>query len=275
MAPPAALETTLLPGARGLLACHARELPQRDELCGAFCGALALAAAGLERRGGEPLDQDAVAVAAGSVVSRHANTGVLPRGEHGRRDYRLPLALVDDPDISGTTAGGLIDALNELSDGRLAAIAYGGPWSPETLGGLFELAAALEHPVTLIANLATHHLWGSGATLGGMLDYLFDGELAGPAPDWKVGHFACVVARVRGPGGDLYAIADTYPSLGGAGVHMQPREHLAAALERPDMPAGGMIVVAAAEDAAGVRSGAGALGLREGAWDNGTRARGR
>ena len=49
MAAPSPLETTLLPGARALLAFHARELPQRDDLCGAFCGALALRAAGIER----------------------------------------------------------------------------------------------------------------------------------------------------------------------------------------------------------------------------------
>ena len=36
------------------------------------------------------------------------------------------------------------------------------------------------------------------------------------------------------------------------------------------MPAGGMLVVASAEDAPAVRSGAGALGLVEGVWDNGT-----
>ncbi len=56
------------PGARELLAIHERELPQSDDLCGAFCGALALAAAGIDARDGEPLDQDAVALAAGSVV---------------------------------------------------------------------------------------------------------------------------------------------------------------------------------------------------------------
>ena len=65
---PATLALTLLPGARRLLKAHARELPQRDDLCGAFCGALALQAAELAAHTGEPLDQDAVALAAGSVV---------------------------------------------------------------------------------------------------------------------------------------------------------------------------------------------------------------
>ena len=42
MAAATTMQLELLPGARALLAMHARELPQRDDLCGAFCGALAL-----------------------------------------------------------------------------------------------------------------------------------------------------------------------------------------------------------------------------------------
>jgi hypothetical protein len=75
---------------------------------------------------------------------------------------------------------------------------------------------------------------------------------------------------VQGPRGSLYAIADTYPSLGRDGVHMQPAERLAAAIERRDMPAGGVIAVAFDEDAEAVRADARAAGLVEGLWDNGT-----
>jgi hypothetical protein len=264
------LETTLLPGARALLTLHARELPQRDDLCGAFCASLALRAAGFERHDGEPLDQDALALAAGSVISRNADPGILPDGEHGRRDYRATLPLVEDPHLSGTTAAGLVRAVEELSDSELAAIPYTGPWTPETLGGVFEAAVALERPVAFLANIATHHLWGSRASLEQLLDYLYDGAGAGPPPDWDVGHFVCVTAQVRGPAGVLYALADTYPSLGSQGVHLQPQERLAEALERRDMPAGGMIVVVDAADARAVRSAAARLGLREGTWDNGT-----
>jgi hypothetical protein len=270
MSDPAPLAMTLLPGARSLLSLHARELPQRDDLCGAFCGALALGAAGIETHDGEPVDQDAVALAAGSVVSRHPDTDILPYGETGRRDYRLRLALVDDAAVSGTTAVGVLTAVGELSNGRLEAIPYCGPWTARTLGGLFDVAARLERPVTLVANLATRHLWGSRARVDEMLDYLLDGALEGPPPDWDVGHFVCVVGRVEGPRGALYGVADTYPSLGSGGFHMQPQERLAAALERRDMPAGGMLVIAHAEDAATVRLGASSLALVEGIWDNGT-----
>jgi hypothetical protein len=264
------LQIELLPGARELLGLHAHELPQRDDLCGAFCGALALGAAGITQRAEEPVDQDAVALAAGSVISGVREPGTLPHGETGRRDYRIQLPLIDDSDASGTTAAGLLDAIAQLSDGALAAIPYKGPWDARTLAGLFELVAALERPVTLVANLATHHLWGGRPSISQLLGYLLDGYGEGPPPDWDVGHFACVFARVSGPGGNLYCVADTYPALGNAGVHVQPQERLATALERRDMPAGGMIVVAAAEDAAAVRAGANALGLSEGIWDNGT-----
>jgi hypothetical protein len=264
------LDMTLLPGARELLRIHARELPQRDDLCGAFCGALALRAAGIEGNGDEPVDQDAVALAAGSVVSGLADVSILPFDEPGRRDYRLSLPFVEDPTTSGTTADGLVAAVEQLSGGALAAIPYAGPWTAAALAGLFDLVAALTRPVTLLANLATRHLWGSHPRADQLLDHLLDGAQAGPPPDWDVGHFACVIGRVRGPHGSLYGVADTYPSLGVRGVHLQPAERLAAAIERREGPAGGMLVIARVEDAPVVRSGAAALGLVEGVWDNGT-----
>jgi hypothetical protein len=260
----------LLPGARELLALHARELPQRDDLCGAFCGALALGAAGFAARGGEPVDQDAVALAAGSVVSGIRESGVLPHGESGRRDYRIALAQIEDSDLSGTTAAGLLEAIVRLSSDELAVIPYEGPWDARTLAGLFDAAASLERSATLVANFATHHLWGGRPSVIQLLGYLFDGTQDGPPPDWDVGHFACVFGRVRGPRGTLYCIADTYPALGIGGVHVQPAERLATALERRDMPAGGMLAVVSADDAEAVRSGADAVGLVEGMWDNGT-----
>jgi hypothetical protein len=264
------LHTTLLPGAERLLRSHARELPQRDDLCGAFCAALALHAAGIEQRGGEPVDQDAVALAAGTVISAAPNVEILPFAEPGRRDYRVSLPTIEDAAVSGTTAAGLVSAVAELSDGRLAALPYDGPWTAANLSAMFDLAASLREPVTLLANFATRHLWGSRPGIPELLGYLLAGVDEGPRPDWDVGHFACVVGRITGPGAAAYLLADTYPSLGRDGVHLQPEERLARAIERRDMPAGGVIVVTAAEEAGTVRSGATAIGLHEGVWDNGT-----
>ena len=264
------IQLNLLPGARALLEEHALALPQKDDLCGAFCGALALNAAGIALVEGEPVDQDAVALAAGSVVSRIPDISILPAGEPGRRDYRLEMELIDDGARSGTTAAGVVAAIERLSDHALASVPLSGPWTAAALDGLFEAAARVERPVSLLANLATGHLWGGRPTVTQLLAHLFDGTLDGPAPDWTVGHFACIVGRGAGPQGSLYAVADTYPALGRQGVHLQPGELLAAAIERRDMPAGGVIVVAFTEDAPAMRAAAAGLGLREGVWDNGT-----
>jgi hypothetical protein len=264
------LELTLLPGARTLLEVHARELPQRDDLCGAFCAALALHAAGIVEHDDEALDQDAVARAAGSLVSRIPDTSALPAGEHGRRDYRIAPPLIDDGSVSGTNCAGVLRAIAELSGGHLCALPYAGPWSGEALAGLFDAVAALTRPATLIANIATRQLWGSGPSIPQLLDYLLDGADDGPTPDWDVGHFVCVFGRTRGPGGELYGVADTYPALGVGGVHVQPGERLARALERPDMAPGGIIAAVAREDVATVRAAAARCGLVERAWDNGT-----
>lgn len=268
----ARFEATLLAGADVLLGVHARELPQRDDLCGAFCGALALHAAGIESIGGEPLDQDAVALAAGSVVADTRGPGILPEGETGRRDYRLVLPRIDEEARSGTTAAGVLAAIAAIAQGRVEAIPLAGPWTTATVAALFDLAAGLEHPVSLLANLATRHLWGANASVSQLLGHLLDGSVEGPPPDWDVGHFACIVGRVRGPAGHLYALADTYPSLGAHGVHMQPGARLAAAIDRRDMPAGGVIAVVMAQDRAAVHSGLERIGLVEAIWDNGTAA---
>jgi hypothetical protein len=266
----AQLDLTLLAGSRALLRAHAHELPQRDDLCGAFCAALALRAAGVERWRHEPVDQDAVARAAGTVVSRVPDLASLPDGESGRRDYRITPPLIDDGAASGTNCAGVVAALGELSGGSLAAIPYAGPWTAPAVDGLFDLLAALDHATALIANVATRHLWGGAPRADQLLDHLLEGVDDGPPPDWDVGHFVCVVARTRGPGGSVYAIADTYPSLGRGGVHVQPRERLARALQRPGMAPGGMIAVVADADAPAVRSSAQSLGLLESIWDNGS-----
>jgi hypothetical protein len=284
-------ELTLLPGARALLALHARELPQRDDLCGAFCGALALGAAGIAGSDGAPFDQDAVALAAGTLVSRDADPRHLPGGEVGRRDYRLTPPFVEDGSVSGSTAAGVVGAIEELSGGALAALPFAGAWTAERLDGLFDAAASSERPSALIANLATLHLWGGRPRADQVLDCLYGGAAGessagggpgassaesaseGPPADWDVGHFVCIFGRLRGPCGGLYGVADTYPALGAHGVHLQPVERLAAAIDRGEGqggPEGGVVVVVFSEDALRVRARARTLGLENRTWNNGS-----
>ena len=80
-----------------------------------------------------------------------------------------------------------------------------------------------------------------------------------------MGHFACVVGRVRGPGGSLYASPTPTPRSATAACTCSRRSAWRAALERGDMPAGGMlVVVSSAATPPAVRAGAAGLGLREG-----------
>ena len=91
------------------------ELPQKDELCGCFWVMLALR---LNDEG--PVEQDDVALIAGSVITSHGSAHLLPRGQARRNDYRIELPVTEDDESSGTSAHGVALAVGELTDGRLA-----------------------------------------------------------------------------------------------------------------------------------------------------------
>lgn len=266
------MRLTLVSGAGSLLELHAAELPQKNELCGAFWGTLALRNAGVTLDDG-PLDQDAVGLAAGSVLSAVQDTGDLPPGEGGRTDYRVAFPTVDDSSVSGTAAGGLVRALGELSADRLAVVPVAGPWTPAAVRAVLDAAASCTHPCTVIANLATRHLWGSRADPATLLAYLLSGNRdLGPPPDWDVGHFVSLLGAIEGPRGTLVLVGDTYRALGWAGLHLQPVEGLAHALQRTGSARpSGVILVASADDGPGVRSRIDDAGLRVDTWDNGSR----
>ncbi len=257
------LDTNLLPGAPRLLQAHAAELPQKDELCGAFWATIAMRSAGVE-----VIDQDEIAAAAGTVLSRAA-ADVLPAGETGRRDFRLDLPVIDDPSRSGTGIPGLIDAVREVSHATLDALPVMGEWTPARVAGLLDIVADLDR-ATVVANVGTRFFWGSRPSPGQIAAYLESGDLAGPAPDWEVGHFVGFVGRVHGRRGTLVVVADTYRSLGHDGVHLQPIEAVATALARPGMTSGGVLLVLPAGDAPGVAGRVSDLGLTISSWDNGT-----
>ncbi len=141
---------------------HARELPQRDDLCGAFCGALALRAAGIEERDGEPLDQDAVALAAGSVDLgsargrarfRMANADGATTGSRCRRS-RTPTSRGRPRQDCSTRS-------RSCSARRARARSpTPGPGARARSPACSSSPPRSEHPVTLVANFATRHLWG-------------------------------------------------------------------------------------------------------------------
>jgi hypothetical protein len=254
----------LLPGAAELARLHAAEVPQKDDLCGAFCTSLALRAAGYE------LDQDDVAVAAGTAISPTGHAESLPPGQKGRRDYRLDVPIEHDEDRSGTAAGGLVRAVPELTGGERTAVPVAGPFTPETVDAVMAVARA-EDDAALVLNVGTGKWWGSKPTAAQVVAYLETGDPdIGPDSEWSVGHFVSCWGTVQGRAGTLWVIADTYPALGNGAVHVQPRERVAAALAREGMTPGGVLVIVPSGRSDAVAAALRERGLRVESWDNGS-----
>lgn len=261
------IAVALLPGAGRLVDLHARELPQKDDLCGAFWATLALRAA----RPDDPhdwIDQDAVAAAAGTTVAAVPN-GSRPPNEPGRRDYRLQLPAAADPERSGTSPAGLMRALSQLSGGEVATVPVSGRWEPSVLRALVAVAQTVPM-LAVVANVATGKLWGSRPRLDEVLAHLETGALDGPPPDWSTGHFVAILGTAEGQAGTLAIVADTYPTLGWRGVHLQPLELMSDALHRDGDGFGGVLLVAPVDYADSLAERVVSTGLRVGAWDNGS-----
>jgi hypothetical protein len=261
----------LLPGAERLLAEQAAELPQKDDLCGAFWGLVALRAAGrLATPAGDQLDQEAVALAAGSVLSAPPRTGSLPPGENGRADFRLALPVAARGAPAGTSAGGLARAIAELSGGALVAVPATGTWNSACLLELLTAMAALPAPLAVLANVATATLWDPRVSPEQISRYLHSGQDSAPSSTWRVGHFVAVIGFSPGRRGTLVRVADSYRSRGPDGIHLQPSRRLAAALRRDGERPGGLLLVLAAGLADRAERCVSGAGLTRSLWDNGS-----
>ncbi len=75
---------------------------------------------------------------------------------------------------------------------------------------------------------------------------------------------------MRGPGGALIALRDTYPQLGWDGHHLQPTAVVAAALERGDGHEGGVLCVCEQQATEGLSERLGEAGFELRHWDNGS-----
>jgi hypothetical protein len=225
-----------------LLTEQQADLPQVDELCGAFWAANALRASGF------PATQERAALVAGSVLSPPGGPSSLPPGEAGRAPaLELPVGAP-----SGTSAHGVARAVEALSDGRLAAVPASGAF---TADGLLALLDGLD-AVAVIANVDTAALWAPTVTEEQVERYLASGVDEGPDNDWRVGHFVAIA----GTHGGLVDLADSYASRA---MPVQPAERVAAALQGR-----GLLVVTG--DAAAARARVEAAGLRAELWDNGS-----
>ncbi len=267
MKPPSVGRVSSLPEAPDLAALHARELPQKDKLCGAFWGALALAAAG------HRADQDEVALRAGTTLAEGNPSEWLPPGASPRTDYRLSIPVAADEPSSGTSATGVARAIEELSEGNLAVVPVAGPWSAETVVSLLGAVAssvADSSGCTLVANLRTGRLWGSRPGPALLLDHLSGRPVEPPEADWDCGHFVGMAGSVGGPGGTLVIVRDTYRELGWDGYHLQPAGAMAEALERGDGKEGGVLCVCEAAAAGALAGELEGAGFEVRPWDNGS-----
>jgi hypothetical protein len=242
-------------------------LQQKDNLCGPFQAARVLRDAGILDWDGVEVDQDLIALHAGTVLPDEAPQESVPPGAVSRREYRFELPLASDPSVSGTVAADLAGAIEEASGGELRCVPLRCDWSGETVERLMEQPGGAR----LIANLRTGHFWGTRPPLETLLGHLAGAEVDPPSSEWDVGHFVELVSLVRGAQGSLVVVCDSYPTFGWQAHHLQPPAAVAAALNRGDGREGGVLAVAPAAEAGRVERLAAELGLVVETWDNGTR----
>lgn len=243
-------------------------MQQRDNLCGPFHAAQILRDVGVVRWDEKPLDQDLVALLAGTVLPVEELGPQVPPGAPNLRDHRYELPRVD-PLSAGTAPAGLAEAIETMSDGLLRCVPLRGNWDGETVERV--VAAGTEREARLLANVRSGKLWGSRPAVDALLAVLDGRDVSGPPADWDVGHFVELRSLVRGAGGSLVVVRDSYPSLGWMGHHLQPPGALAGALMRDDGHEGGVLAVLSPERVGDVERLASELSLDTEMWDNGTR----
>jgi hypothetical protein len=261
---PLAGEAEVVPGPRDFVLLHERAMPQKDQLCGPFWGALTLSAAG------HAASQEEVALRAGTALAEGDPAGWLPPGAAPRTDYAATIPVAPNEASAGTSAKGVARGIEELSGGTLAVVPVAGPWSAASVVSLVESTAARAPECALIANLRTGRLWGSRPPVRLLLDYLLGRPVVAPPPDWDCGHFLTIAACVGGPGGALVVLRDTYPQLGWGGYHLQPAGAVAAALERGDGLEGGVLCACDAPAAEALAGRLQEVGFELRHWDNGS-----
>lgn len=259
----------LHPGLADLVRLSGEEIPQKDDLCGAFWGLAVLRSLARKESDSELLDQDAVAAAAGTLVASMRTADSLPMGAVPRHDFRLAFPRVDEVG-AGTSAAGLARAIERLSGGTLAVVPAAGPWTSAAVLDVLEIAVevALAPP---IANLRTGRLAGSQPEPETILGYLLGSDVSWQAPDWDVGHFVLLGGSVEAASDRaLVLVGDTYAILGWRGFHLQPVAAVAAALRRDDGYEGGVLLCCSPARREEAASRLERTGLETRLWDNGT-----
>ncbi|MFL5825616.1 MAG: DUF6885 family protein, partial [Thermoleophilaceae bacterium] len=186
-------------------------LQQKDNLCGPFQAARVLRDAGFE------VDQDLMALTAGTVLPDEPPPASVPPGAVSRRDYRLELPISSTPEVSGTAAADLAAAIEEVTAGELRCVPLRGEWRGETVERLIEGSGGAR----LIANVRTGHFWGTRPPLETVLAHLAGGQLDPPSAEWDVGHFGELVSLGHGAAASLVVVCDSYPNFGWQAPYLQ------------------------------------------------------
>ena len=241
---------------------------QKDNLCGPFWAARVLNHAGFDEWDGEPLDQDVVALRAGTALPEPDGEPSVPPGAVSKAQYRVKLPHIRAEE-SGTSPAGLVGVIEQASGGELRPVPIRGPWNAERVERLVGDAPGLG--ARLIANVRTGKLWGSHPAPEQILAELNGEATTGPAADWDVGHYIELAMLIRGPRGSFVVVRDSYPTLGWEGNHLQPPRVIADALLRGDGREGGVLAVLHQRGAGDVAALVRQLGLEIGVWNNGSR----
>src|SRR5215210_6215894 len=133
---PLAGEVGIFPGPPDFALLHERAIPQKDQLCGPFWGALILSASG------HAASQEEVALRAGTTLAGGDPAGWLPPGASPRTDYAATIPVAPEGASAGTSATGVARGIEELSGGALAVVPVAGPWSAESVVSLVDISAA-------------------------------------------------------------------------------------------------------------------------------------
>ena len=107
---------------------------QKDNLCGPFWAARVLTEAGIESWDGEQLDDDLVALHAGTLLPE-PDDGSVPPGAQSLTGYRFELPRAE-PGVSGTAAGRLAEVIERASGGALRCVPMRGDWTAQQVSDL-------------------------------------------------------------------------------------------------------------------------------------------
>ncbi len=240
---------------------------QKDCLCGPYCAVAVLNEFGIYQWKGQPIDEDEIAMLSATTLPRNGQA-VRPYGTPPRMDYRLDLPRVDD-EIAGTSPEGLMRAISLIGNNKLVTLPLCGPWGEKSLKQFFSAVQEI-FSVRIIANLRTGRLWGSRPSNSVYIRELEGDPQMPPTSDWDTGHYCQVVGILRRAGSVFVVIRDSYPNLGWGGYHLQPIRVFAAALERGDGNAGGLLAVGEPHDRAQLERLVRRVGLEIGTWKNGS-----